>query len=172
MQLVVNTFLHLTPKPFLLRRTCLVRVFANRIWDHRIRHGRGIAVPTHRSNRIFVRIRVKPGEPIHSCTHYLIHPFKIIHPVRSTNSFMHTHTHFIITGGQHIKQGCIYTKYANTYIMQSCICFRALRLIPVWALSRGVPSASRGRGCQLAPRRRPEAAWQCQVRWLRARTSI
>ena len=41
-------------------------VFTNGGRDYRIRHGRGICVPTHRSNRIFVRIRVSSGEFTHS----------------------------------------------------------------------------------------------------------
>ena len=62
MRLVVIIVLRLRPKPFFSRRTCLVRVFTNRARDHRIRHGRGICVPTHRSYRTFVVVRASSGE--------------------------------------------------------------------------------------------------------------
>ena len=76
MQLVVNTFLHLGPKPFFLRRTFLVRVFTNRTRDHRIRHGRGICGPTHRSYRTFVVVKVGSGEFTRSLIQ--IHSLKLI----------------------------------------------------------------------------------------------
>ena len=66
MQLVVNTFLHLRPKPFFPRKAFSVRVFTSRTRDHRIRHGREICVPTHTSYWTFVRIRVGSGEFTHS----------------------------------------------------------------------------------------------------------